>query len=65
MANIFPAVGPADIHGIRGLYLGEVHDDLRHIARLWQCLHVLALQVDVLFLELYDAGPVPPASSLA
>lgn len=65
MKNVFPMVGMPDVHGIRGMFIGEEHGEPMYLTRFLMCLRTLSSHIDVLFLEMYDAGQVAPTSSLA
>lgn len=64
MASPFPTLGPPDRLGRRGMFIGEFHDDMRDMQRLLMTWPVLCRQIDVLFLEQFDAGEIPPATSI-
>jgi hypothetical protein len=65
MKTFFPMVGMPDVHGIRGMFIGEEHHEPMYLTRFLMCLRTLSSHIDVLFLEMYNAGQVAPTSSLA
>lgn len=64
MNSPFPTLGAPDRLGRRGMFIGEVHEDMEHMQRLLHAWPILHTHIDVMFLEQFDAGHIPPTSSL-
>jgi len=68
MAMPFPTLGAYDAWGHRGMFIGEVHsgkapDPQATIVRMLELWPIITANVDVLFLEAFDAGATPDTSS--
>lgn len=64
-ARPFPTLGPPDRLGRRGMFIGEIHNEMIHMQRLLMTWSVLSAHIDVMFVEHLDSGEIPPTSSVA
>jgi hypothetical protein len=63
MARTFPELGPIDDAGMQGMFIGDLHNEPRHLTQVLERWGQISKQIDVLFLEHFFADRVPDLST--